>query len=96
MLRLEGKGRELTLVPNRTLHLPACTPRERAMVAFAIKLTKEPSAVDEDDLAAVRAEGLDDREIHDLVNCVGYFAYANRIVAGLGVYPGGREGVAGQ
>ncbi len=39
---------------------------------------------------------LNDREIHDLVNVVAYFAYANRIVAGLGVRPGGREGPAGE
>ena len=39
---------------------------------------------------------LDDLQIHDLVNCVAYFAYANRVVAGLGVLPGGREGKPGQ
>jgi uncharacterized peroxidase-related enzyme len=65
-------------------------------VVYAVKLTNTPSAVEPEDLAALRVAGLDDREIHDLVNCVAYFAYANRIVAGLGVYPGGREGVAGQ
>ena len=35
-------------------------------------------------------------QIHDLVNCVAYFAYVNRVVAGLGVIPGGREGKPGQ
>ena len=37
-----------------------------------------------------------DLEIHDVVNCVAYFAYVNRVVAGLGVRPGGREGEPGQ
>ena len=37
-----------------------------------------------------------DLEIHDVVNCVAYFAYVNRVVAGLGVHPGGREGEPGQ
>ena len=34
-------------------------------------------------------------EIHD-INCTNYFAYVNRVVAGLGVRPGGREGEPGQ
>lgn len=40
--------------------------------------------------------GLSDNAVHDLVNCVAYFAYVNRVVAGLGVFPGGKEGAAGQ
>ena len=49
-------------------------------------------------MASLRSPGvgLDDRQIHDLVNCVAYFAYVNRVVAGLGVLPGGREGKPGQ
>ena len=49
-------------------------------------------------MASLRSPGvgLDDRQIHDLVNCVAYFAYVNRVVAGLGVLPGGREGEPGQ
>ena len=50
------------------------------------------------DVAMLRSPqiDLDDLQIHDLVNCVAYFAYANRVVAGLGVLPGGREGKPGQ
>jgi len=60
------------------------TPRERAMVGYALKLTRTPSAIDPNDVEALRAAGLTDREILDLAQVVGYFCYANRIVLGLG------------
>jgi len=58
--------------------------RERAMTAYAVKLTREPGAMAEGDVAALRSAGLGDREILDLAQVVGYFCYANRIVLGLG------------
>ena len=39
----------------------------------------------EDDLAPMRAAGLDDRDILDANLATAYFAYANRIADGLGV-----------
>ncbi len=36
------------------------------------------------DLEPLRVEGLDDRAILDVAHVVGFFAYANRIVDGLG------------
>ncbi len=35
-------------------------------------------------MAALREAGLDDRAILDLVHVIGFFAYANRLVDGLG------------
>lgn len=61
------------------------TPRERAMVAFAEKLTLRPGSINHEDVNRLREAGLEDREIHDLANVVAYFCYANRIVTGLGV-----------
>ena len=88
LLREEGRGREDTVVPKpvrgeRRLELAACSGRERALIAFALKLTKTPSAVCPEDVGALKENvGLTDREVHDLVNCVAYFAYVNRVVAG--------------
>jgi uncharacterized peroxidase-related enzyme len=70
--------------------------RERAMVAFAEKLTRQPAAMTADDTDALRQAGLDDRAILDLAQCTGYFNYVNRIVTGLGVELGAGEGSAGQ
>jgi uncharacterized peroxidase-related enzyme len=66
------------------------------MVEYAVKLAKSPALMVQDDVTKLRDAGLSDLGIHDLVNCVAYFAYANRVVAGLGVVPGGKEGAVGQ
>jgi len=70
--------------------------RERAMVEYARKLTLAPHDMEEGDVSALRAAGLDDRSILDLAQCIGYFNYVNRIVTGLGVALGEGEGQAGQ
>lgn len=67
------------------------TDRERAMVAYARKLTDAPASVGASDIDGLRAHGLDDRAIVDLACVVAYFAYANRIVLGLGAEIEGEE-----
>jgi uncharacterized peroxidase-related enzyme len=63
------------------------TPRERALCEYAMKLSESPPATKEADLAPLRAVGLDDDAITDLVQTVAYFNYINRIAEGLGVDP---------
>ena len=99
LLRAEGRGRERAVLPSGAHELDesVLSERERALVRFARLLSREPSAVGAADVERVRAAAaLCDRGVHDLVNCTAYFAYANRVVAGLGVRPGGREGAPGQ
>jgi uncharacterized peroxidase-related enzyme len=57
----------------------------RAMLEYAERLTQEPASVSEDDLAPMRAAGLDDGRILEVNQVVAYFAYANRTVQGMGV-----------
>jgi len=59
--------------------------RERALLRYAARLTREPASVTRADLDALRAEGWDDRAILDLNQVVAYFSYVNRIADGLGV-----------
>ena len=59
--------------------------RQRAMLDYADKLTRDPGAVDAADMLPLRAAGLDDRSILDLNQAVSYFAYVNRVAVGLGV-----------
>ncbi len=55
------------------------------MLDFAVRLTTEPGAVTEAHLEPLRAEGLTDRDVLDLVEVTAYYAYANRIADGLGL-----------
>ena len=55
------------------------------MLTFAVKLTKTPAALVDADVEALRSAGFSDRDILDIVEVVGYYAYANRIADGLGI-----------
>ena len=63
----------------------ALSPKRQAMLAYAVKLTRTPAAVNDADVEALRSAGFSDRDILDIVEVVAYYAYANRIADGLGV-----------
>ena len=58
---------------------------ERALCAFAEKLSLTPAQMAEADLAPLRAAGLDDVAIHDAVQVIAYFNYINRVADALHV-----------
>ncbi len=55
------------------------------MLTFAVKLTTTPGAMNDADADALRSVGFSDRDVLDIVEVVGYYAYANRIADGLGI-----------
>ena len=55
------------------------------MLGFVAKLTLEPATVTKDDTDILRANGFDNRAIHDIVQVTAYFAYVNRVADGLGI-----------
>ncbi|MCH9681480.1 MAG: peroxidase [Deltaproteobacteria bacterium] len=61
------------------------TDRERAMLDYALALTIAPGAMTAAHLRPLREAGLTDAELLDANQVVAYFAYANRVVDGLGV-----------
>ncbi len=58
--------------------------REQAMCQYAAKLTLRPASITQADIDDLARAGLSDREILDVAQAAAYFAYANRIVLGLG------------
>ena len=65
--------------------------REKAMLDYAVKLTRSPAAVTEGDIARLRNEGLMDADILDATFVAAYFNFVNRLVLGLGVELEGDE-----
>lgn len=55
------------------------------MLDYAVKLTKAPWTITEQDIITLRAQDFSDRAILDINQIVGYFAYVNRLADGLGV-----------
>lgn len=64
---------------------PRLGAADRALCAYADKLTRTPAEVGADDVQALRAEGLSDEAVHEAVQVIGYFNYINRVADGLGV-----------
>ncbi|RME39137.1 MAG: peroxidase [Planctomycetota bacterium] len=58
---------------------------DRALCDFALKLTRIPADVTQEDIDDLRSRGLSDRAINDAVQVVSFFNYINRIADGLGV-----------
>lgn len=71
------------------------TDRERALVAYADRLTQAPASVRAGDIEGLRSQGLDDLAIHDACAIVAYFAFVNRIADGLGVELEGHHSARG-
>ncbi|WP_374968700.1 peroxidase-related enzyme [Terrabacter sp. BE26] len=61
--------------------------REYAMASYAEKLTRHPAEVTESDLEPLRAAGLDDHQLLELVQVVGMFNLTNRVSSALGFVP---------
>jgi uncharacterized peroxidase-related enzyme len=55
------------------------SPRQRAMLDFAVKLARDPQAVDGDDRAALCEHGFDDEDIWDIGAIAAFFALSNRM-----------------
>lgn len=59
--------------------------RDLALMRYAEKLTLSPGKMVQADVQALRDAGLDDGEILEANQIIGYFNYANRLLNGLGV-----------
>ena len=58
--------------------------RERAIARFAIAVTERPHALGADDIAPLRAVGMAEEDIIDLLHSVAIFGWANRLMQNLG------------
>jgi uncharacterized peroxidase-related enzyme len=55
------------------------TPRQRAMLDFAMKIAGESHTVNDEDFARLRSQGLTDDEIWDIGSITALFALSNRV-----------------
>ena len=86
---LRALGAEATLV-RALANDPAAAalaPADRAIVDYALKLTRAPRAMTRADVEALRGHGLSDAEIFEVAFTTAYFNYTNRVAEGLGVEP---------
>ena len=87
----EAEQAQLLTALNTDYTTAVLAPADRAMLDYAVKLTRTPSAITAADVDALRRVAFDDRAIHDLCAITAYFAFVNRIADGLGVELEGDE-----
>jgi uncharacterized peroxidase-related enzyme len=55
------------------------TPRQKAMLAFALKVCNDSAAVEEADFAALRGHGFSDEDVWDIGAITAFFGLSNRM-----------------
>lgn len=79
---------ELVEALRRDYKTAAITEQERAMLDYAVQLTKDATKISRADHERLRAAGFDDRGILQITLIAAWFNYINRVADALGV---GRE-----
>jgi uncharacterized peroxidase-related enzyme len=63
------------------------SPRQRAMLDFAMKVCQASHTVEEADFAALQAHGFDDEDIWDIAGITAFFGLSNRVANVSGMMP---------
>ncbi len=63
------------------------SPRQRAMLDFAWKVTNRPADTGAEDRAGLREAGFSERDIWDIANVTGFFNFSNRVAMATGMTP---------
>ncbi|WP_340108406.1 peroxidase-related enzyme [Pikeienuella sp. HZG-20] len=63
------------------------TPRQRAMLDFAVKMTKASATIEEEDREALRAAGFSNRAIWDVAEVAAFFNMTNRMSSAVAMRP---------
>lgn len=66
------------------------TPRQRAMLEFAVKVNRDAEHITDADRQALREVGFDDEAIFSICATAGFYAGANRLAQAIGLKPSAR------
>jgi uncharacterized peroxidase-related enzyme len=65
------------------------TPRQRAMLDFAVKITLASDTCADSDIAQLREYGFSDEDVMDIIQTAALFNYSNRVASALELRPNG-------
>ncbi len=63
------------------------TPRQRAMLDYAVKITRTPDECSDADIENLRGHGFSDEDIFDIIQVAAFFNYSNRVANALEMRP---------
>lgn len=75
---------ELMVMNYRAAEL---SPKQKAMLDFAVKLTERPDTIEESDRQGLRDAGFSDRDIWDIAAAASFYNMSNRMAAAVDMRP---------
>jgi uncharacterized peroxidase-related enzyme len=87
VLRIRSKDEVLADTISANYRAADITPRQRAMLDLAVKITVDSPAIGEQDLAVLRDHGFSDEDIMDIIQTAALFNYSNRVASALDLRP---------
>ena len=84
-LRAELGDRKLAEAIKKDYRQAPLDSATRALLDFAVKLTREAHTCSEQDLEQLRGHGFSEEDIVDAVAVISFFNYINRIADALGI-----------
>ncbi len=86
-LRLETKNPNIAEQVAVNYHEADITPRQKAMIDFAMKVTKDSRSINEADFETLRTHGFSDEDIWDIAGITAFFNLSNRMMNFAAVHP---------
>ncbi|HEX5690277.1 MAG TPA: peroxidase-related enzyme, partial [Roseiflexaceae bacterium] len=86
-LRIRSKDAALADTIAANYRAADLTPRQRAMLDFAVKITLASNTCGDEDIEALRAHGFGDEDIMDIIQTAAFFNYSNRVASALEMRP---------
>ncbi|MGY3446239.1 MULTISPECIES: peroxidase-related enzyme [unclassified Bradyrhizobium] len=87
ILRIRAKNPEIADQIAINYRKADITPRQRAMLDFAMKVSRAAEEVAEGDFAALTAHGFSDDDVWDIAAVAAFFALSNRLANVTGMRP---------
>ena len=87
ILRIRAKNPEIADQIAINYRKADITPRQRAMLDFAMKVSRAAEEVSEADFAALAAHGFSDDDVWDIAAVAAFFALSNRLANVTGMRP---------
>lgn len=87
VLRIRAKDAVLADTIAANYRAADLTPRQRAMLDLAVKVTLESESISDADFTDLHSHGFSDEAIMDIVQTAAFFNYSNRVASALALRP---------
>jgi uncharacterized peroxidase-related enzyme len=87
ILRIRSKDAVLADTIAANYRAANLTPRQRAMLDFAVKITLASHTCDDADIDGLRRQGFSDEDIMDIIQTAAFFNYSNRVASAIEMRP---------